>query len=311
MKGVGIMGLKSRNILGLRAMCRQDMELILTEAKRWKESGLKAEGKPLAGKSIINFFIEPSTRTRISFELAGKRLGAEVVNFSANSSSLLKGEGLEETAETLQAMAVDLLVVRHAAAGVPARLAEILNLHVINAGDGAHEHPTQALLDIFTIKEKLGTVQGRKIVIVGDIIHSRVARSNIWGLQKLGAQVAVVGPATLLPPGLEALGVEVSTRLEAVLPGADVVNVLRLQQERQRSGLLPSLADYSFQYRITKERLALTGKDTLVLHPGPMNLEVEITKEVAASSQSVINEQVTNGVAVRMALLNLILGGKN
>jgi aspartate carbamoyltransferase catalytic subunit len=190
-------------------------------------------------------------------------------------------------------------------------LAEILNLHVINAGDGAHEHPTQALLDIFTIKEKLGTVQGRKIVIVGDIIHSRVARSNIWGLQKLGAQVAVVGPATLLPPGLEALGVEVSTRLEAVLPGADVVNVLRLQQERQRSGLLPSLADYSFQYRITKERLALTGKDTLVLHPGPMNLEVEITKEVAASSQSVINEQVTNGVAVRMALLNLILGGKN
>jgi aspartate carbamoyltransferase catalytic subunit len=304
-------GLRNRNVLGLRNMTREDMELILKEAEYWKDRGLKVAGKPLEGKSIINFFAEPSTRTRVSFELSGKKLGAHVVNFSSGNSSFLKGEGLDETAETLQAMAIDLLVVRHEAAGVPARLAQLLDTRVINAGDGAHEHPTQGLLDLLTIREKFGSIEGLKVVIVGDIIHSRVARSDIWGLQKMGAKVVVAGPATLLPPGLEDLGVEVSTDLEAVLPGADVINVLRLQKERQCSGLLPSLDDYSFRYRVCKRRLAMTQKETLVLHPGPMNLEVEITKEVAASSQSAINQQVTNGMAVRMAVMNLILGEGN
>jgi len=263
----------------------------------------------LRGKSIALMFYENSTRTRTSFETAGKILGADVTNFSVAQSSVKKGESLYDTAKTLQAMKVDLVVIRHASAGAAAFLAEQLQAGVINGGDGAHAHPTQALLDFFTLKERLGEIAGKKIVIVGDILHSRVARSNVLGLKKLGAEVVLVGPPTLLPPEMGYLGVKLAYDLDQELPGADAVMALRLQLERQERGLFPSVREYHRLYGLTKERLAKTGKETIVLHPGPINRGVEIASDLADSTSAVIDEQVTNGVAVRMAIIYLLMGG--
>jgi aspartate carbamoyltransferase catalytic subunit len=264
----------------------------------------------LRGKTIANLFFEPSTRTRISFELAEKRLSADTVNFSASGSSVSKGESLKDTARNIEAMQVDMIVVRHQASGAPHFLARSLACSVINAGDGTHEHPTQGLLDMFTIREHKGRIEGLKVVIVGDIAHSRVAASNIWGLTKLGARVVVCGPRTLLPPGIERLGVEPTSDLSEALDGADVVNVLRIQLERQRSGLFPSVREYSRCFGLTRERLLAAGEDVLVMHPGPINRGVEISQDVADGPFSVILEQVTNGVAVRMAVLYLLSGSE-
>jgi len=254
-------------------------------------------------------FYENSTRTRTSFEIAGKILGADITNFSVAQSSVNKGESLLDTAKTLQAMNIDLVIIRHASSGASEFLAKQLRAGVINGGDGQHAHPTQALLDFFTMKERWGDFRGKKILIVGDILHSRVARSNALGLKKLGAEVVLIGPPTLLPPEMSYLGVRTSYNLDRELPGADAVMALRLQLERQQSGLFPSLREYNRLYGLTKERIAKTGKDTIVLHPGPLNRGVEISSDLADSVQSVIEEQVTNGVAVRMALIYLLMGG--
>jgi aspartate carbamoyltransferase catalytic subunit len=263
----------------------------------------------LRGKTIINLFFEPSTRTRTSFEIAGKRLSADVINISVATSSVSKGESLRDTAENLQAMQADVLVVRHSAAGVPHLLARYLPSPVINAGDGAHEHPTQALLDLYTLQEKWGTLTGRTVLIVGDIAASRVARSNMLAMRKLGMQVCVCGPRTMLPVGIEQLGVECTSDFDAAIQGADAVMMLRIQRERHGEVLFPSLQEYSERYCLTSERLRRAKSGVLVMHPGPMNRGVEIAPEVADGLESVILTQVTNGVAVRMALLYLLLGG--
>jgi aspartate carbamoyltransferase catalytic subunit len=262
----------------------------------------------LRGKTIINLFFEPSTRTRTSFEIAGKRLSADVINISVSTSSLSKGETLRDTADTLAAMRADVLVVRHSAAGVPHMLARFSPSPVINAGDGAHEHPTQALLDLYTIREKLDTLQGRRVVIVGDIANSRVARSNIIGMHKLGMDVGVCAPRTMIPVGMESWGVDYHSDFDAVLPDADVVMMLRIQRERHGDVLFPSLQEYSERYCLTSDRMRRAKPEILVMHPGPMNRGVEIAPEVADGLESVILQQVTNGVAVRMALLYLIVG---
>ncbi|MGB9859314.1 MAG: aspartate carbamoyltransferase catalytic subunit, partial [Moorellaceae bacterium] len=248
---------------------------------------------------------------RTSFELAAKYMGADTVSIATATSSVAKGESLRDTAETLAAMGADAVIIRHSAAGSPALLARYLRAAVINGGDGMHEHPTQALLDMFTIKEKLGRIEGLKVAILGDILHSRVARSNIWGLTKLGAEVRVVGPPTLIPPEIEKLGVKVFYRAEEALQGVDVINVLRIQRERQKKGLFPSLREYALLYELTPERLQLAKPGALVLHPGPMNRGIEISPAVADGLQAAILEQVTNGVAIRMALLYLLIGGGN
>jgi aspartate carbamoyltransferase catalytic subunit len=263
----------------------------------------------LRGKTIINLFFEPSTRTRTSFEIAGKRLSADVINISVATSSVSKGESLRDTAENLQAMQADVLVVRHSAAGVPHLLARYLPSPVINAGDGAHEHPTQALLDLYTLQEKWGTLTGRTVLIVGDIAASRVARSNMLAMRKLGMQVCVCGPRTMLPIGIEQMGVECTSDFDAAIQGADAVMMLRIQRERHGETLFPSLQEYSARYCLTSERLRRAKSGVLVMHPGPMNRGVEIAPEVADGLASVILTQVTNGVAVRMALLYLLLGG--
>jgi aspartate carbamoyltransferase catalytic subunit len=254
---------------------------------------------------LINFFVEPSTRTRISFELAALRLSADVINVSAATSSLQKGETLKDTARNLQALHADIIVLRHTSAGAPKFLAERLEASIINAGDGAHEHPTQALLDVFTIREHFKRVAGLNVVIVGDILFSRVARSNLWALKKLGANVILVGPNTLVPHSFEEVGVSVARSLDDVLPSADVINLLRIQHERQRKEYFPSLNEYVRFFGLTKERAARLRPDCLVMHPGPINRGVEIDSEVADGPQSVILEQVTNGLAVRMAVLYL------
>ena len=263
----------------------------------------------LRGKTIINLFFEPSTRTRTSFEIAGKRLSADVINISVATSSVSKGESLRDTAENLQAMQADVLVVRHSAAGVPHLLARYLPSPVINAGDGAHEHPTQALLDLYTLQEKWGTLTGHTVLIVGDIAASRVARSNMLAMRKLGMQVCVCGPRTMLPIGIEQMGVECTSDFDAAIQGADAVMMLRIQRERHGEVLFPSLQEYSERYCLTAERLRRAKSGVLVMHPGPMNRGVEIAPEVADGLESVILTQVTNGVAVRMALLYLLLGG--
>lgn len=302
---------RSKHVLSLEELPTEDISLALETANAMKQVLRRPVKKTpaLRGKVLVNLFFEPSTRTRTSFELAAKYLGADAINFTVAQSSVVKGETLRDTARTLQAMGADAVAIRHSASGAPHFLSTLLQASILNAGDGMHEHPTQGLLDLYTIKEKKGRIDGLKVAIVGDVLHSRVARSNIWGLVKLGAKVTVCGPPTLLPIGFESIGVAVTERVEEALSGADVVYVLRLQLERQRRGLFPSTREYSRLYQVDRARLRLAKPDALLMHPGPMNRGIEISSEVADGLQSLIEEQVTNGVAVRMALLYLLLGG--
>lgn len=305
------MGLKSKDLLGLQYVSSEEIRLILDTAVPMKDIILRDIKKvpTLRGKAVINLFYENSTRTRTSFELAGKYLSADTINIAASSSSVAKGESLKDTAKTIEVMGADLIVLRHGASGAPHILAKHVKAGVINAGDGTHEHPTQALLDMFTIREKLGRLEGLKVAILGDVLHSRVARSNIWGLTKMGAEVRVAGPATLLPPDIEKLGVKVYTNIEQAVADVDVINVLRIQLERQQKGLFPTIREYARIFGLNSKRLAYAKPGALVLHPGPINRGVEIADDIADGVQSVIAEQVTNGVAVRMALLYLLAGG--
>ena len=300
------------HLLGLEGFTKEEIFLILDTAESFKEVLTRAIPKvpTLRGKTIVNLFFEPSTRTRISFELAEKRLSADSVNFSASTSSVSKGETLRDTARNLEAMKIDMVVIRHSAEGAPHFLTQCVNASIINAGDGQHEHPTQGLLDLMTLREKFTKVEGLKVAIVGDIAHSRVARSNIYGLQALGAEVAICGPATLIPIEAEQWGTGIFLRLEEVIEWADVLNVLRIQLERQQKGLFPSVREYHNLFGITRKRLEQAKKDITILHPGPMNRGVEIESELADSEFSLILNQVTNGVAIRMAILYLLSGGK-
>ncbi len=305
--------LKRNDILALSEMDREEIDLILQTAESFREVSTREIKKvpALRGKTVVNLFFEPSTRTRTSFELAGKRLSADVINISSSGSSTAKGETLLDTARNIEAMSADFIIVRHASSGVPHFLARSLQSAVINAGDGANEHPSQGLLDLFTIKENKGTLEGLKVVIVGDILHGRVAHSDIHGLKKYGADIHLVGPPTLIPSGIEQWGVKVHYHLDQALSGADVIILLRLQLERQGGGYFPTLREYSQLYGLNRRRLALASSDVLVMHPGPINRGVEVTSEVADGLSSVILQQVSNGVAVRMALLFLLSGGKH
>lgn len=300
-----------KDLLGLEHLSAAQIRGILDTAEPFKEiSERRVKKVPvLRGKTIVNLFFEPSTRTRVSFEFAEKRLSADTVNISASGSSVTKGETLVDTARNLEAMKIDMVVMRHGSSGAARFLAERIPSNVINAGDGRHEHPTQALLDLLTIRDHRGPIEGLKVCIVGDVLHSRVARSNIFGLRALGAEVGVCGPRTLLPFGIESLGVEVFSRIEEAIEWADVLNVLRLQLERMEAGYVPSLREYNRVYGVTRARLEAAPREVLVLHPGPMNRGVEIDSDVADGPQSVILNQVTNGVAVRMAVLYLLAGG--
>lgn len=305
------MGLSSKDLVGLHSVTAEEIKLILDTAAPMKEI-IKRKIKKvpaLRGRTVVTVFYEPSTRTRTSFELAAKYLSADTAGIAAATSSVNKGESLKDTALNIAAMGADVVVLRHPMAGAAELLARTVSASVINAGDGAHEHPTQALLDLFTVREKKGRLEGLKVAIIGDILHSRVARSDIWGFTRMGAEVRLAGPATLMPPGIEKLGARVCDTLEEALEGADVINVLRIQLERQQQGLFPSLREYSRIFGLNSERLRMAAPDALVMHPGPMNRGVEISPDVAYGLQSVINEQVTNGVAVRMALLYLLIGG--
>jgi aspartate carbamoyltransferase catalytic subunit len=300
-----------KDLVGLENLSREQITTILDTAEPFKEiSERRIKKVPvLRGKTIVNLFLEPSTRTRISFEFAEKRLSADTVNVAAGGSSVEKGETLVDTARNLEAMKIDMVVIRHGASGAARFLAERIPSNVVNAGDGAHEHPTQALLDLLTIRDRCGRIEGLKVCIVGDVLHSRVARSNVFGLLTLGAEVAVCGPRTLVPRGIEALGVTTFRRVEEAIEWADCLNVLRLQLERMQSGYVPSLREYNRFYGVTSERLARAPRELLILHPGPMNRGVEIDSDVADGPHSVILDQVTNGVAVRMAVLYLLAGG--
>jgi len=302
---------QQKHLLGLKDLSREEIQFVLDTARPMKDIlGRKIKKLPtLRGRSMVTLFYENSTRTRTSFELAAKYLGADTVNLAVATSSVQKGESLKDTARTLLMMGCDLVVIRHQAAGAPEYLARVLDCGVINAGDGFHEHPTQALLDMFTIIEDKEQLEDLEVAIVGDILHSRVARSNLWGMTKMGARVRLCGPATLMPPGLDLPGVTVSTRVEEALEGADVVMALRIQKERQNAGLFPSLREYSRLYGIDGRRLALAKPGALLMHPGPVNRGVELADDVADGAQSVIERQVKNGVAVRMALLYLLMGG--
>lgn len=305
------MTFKRKDLLGLEPLTPEEIELILNTDEPCRQIFDRPVKKfpTLRGKVVVNLFYEASTRTRTSFELAGKWMSADVVNISASSSSAVKGESLSDTAKTIDALGADIVVVRHASSGAPHRLARVVKARVINAGDGRHEHPTQGLLDLFTIRERKGKIEGLTVTIVGDVLHSRVARSNIWGLLKMGAKVRLAGPPTLVPASLEQVGVEVHHDLDSAIADADVINVLRIQLERQEQALFPSLREYSRLFGLTKDRLDRAKKDVLVMHPGPANLGVEITQEVVEDPRSAVREQVTNGVAVRMALLYLMSGG--
>ena len=301
-----------KDLLGLETLTSDQIRLILDTAEPFKEISERAIKKvpALRGSTIVNLFFENSTRTRISFEFAEKRLSADTVNVSASGSSVSKGETLVDTARNLEAMRIDMVVIRHGASGAAQFLAERIESNVINAGDGTHEHPTQGLLDMLTLRDHLGDLTGRKICICGDVLHSRVARSNIWGLKKLGAEVAVCGPRSLLPNAIEQFGVIVFERIEEAIEWADALNVLRLQLERMTAGYIPSSREYNRVFGISRERLARAGRNVLILHPGPMNRGVEIDSDVADGPQSVILNQVTNGVAIRMAVLYLLAGGR-
>lgn len=305
-------GWTRKDLLGLDDLSREELLLLLDTARAFKGVGERSLKKvpALRGRTMVNFFVEPSTRTSTSFELAALRLSADVLNIAASASSLRKGESLLDTARNLQALHADIIVLRHSSAGAARFLSTRLEASVVNAGDGAHEHPTQGLLDLFTMREKKGGIEGLHVAVVGDILFSRVARSNLFGLLKLGAKVTLVGPRTLVPPALEAFGARVSHRLDDVLGEVDVINLLRIQHERQRKEYFPSLSEYTALFGLTKERAARLKPDCLVMHPGPINRGVEIDSEVADGGSSVILEQVTNGLAVRMAALYHCGGGK-
>ena len=299
-----------KDLLSLYDLSRDEILHILNTAEEFKKVSQRNVKKvpALRGRTVVNLFVEPSTRTRVSFELAEQRLSADIINMNADVSSFRKGETLLDTLKNIQALQADIVVMRHQATGAPNFLARELNMGVVNAGDGAHSHPTQALLDIFTIREKKGRIEGLNVVIVGDILHSRVARSNVWGLIKLGANVTFAGPATLVPREFEQIGVRVCHNLKDALAEADVINLLRIQLERQQRGYFPSLGEYSRFFGIHPETLRYIKKDALIMHPGPINRGVEIDSAVADGPQSVILEQVTNGLAVRMAVLFLVAG---
>jgi aspartate carbamoyltransferase catalytic subunit len=300
-------------LLGLEDLSAEEITLILDKALVFKEAMAAGQSKipVLTGKTCVNLFFENSTRTRTSFSLAARRLGADTLDFSASTSSLSKGETFIDTAKNIEAMGVDVMVVRHRTPGTPHLLAQNLRCGVINAGDGAHEHPTQGLLDIMTIRQRRGRIEGLTVALVGDIAHSRTARSNIWGLKKLGAHVIVCGPSTLVSPRWRELGVETSYSLDAILPRVDVLNLLRIQFERQTTRPFPSVREYAHLYAMDQQRLAKTKADILILAPGPINRGVEVTADVADGSHSAILEQVTNGVAVRMAVLWLLMGKRD
>jgi aspartate carbamoyltransferase catalytic subunit len=305
--------LKSRHLLGLDGMDNQEIQLFLDTARSFREILDRPIKRvpTLQGKTVVNLFYEPSTRTRISFELAEKRMSADIINFTASTSSVKKGESLIDTVKNIEAMKIDMVVVRHSTPGAAHLLSRVLDANIINAGDGGHEHPTQALLDMMTIRGKFGKLEGLTIGLIGDISHSRVALSNIFGLKTMGARVLVCGPSTLIPREIERLGVEVYHNIDEVIPQVDVLNILRLQLERQKSGLFPSLREYHIYFGITRERLEKATKSILIMHPGPMNRGLEISSYVADSEHSVILEQVTNGIALRMAVLYLLAGGKS
>ena len=302
--------LSSNHLLGLEGVPRKDIEMILDTSDTFREVLDRTIKKvpTLRGITVLNLFYEPSTRTRISFELAEKRLSADTISFSKAGTSVSKGESLRDTVQNIEAMKIDMVVVRHGSAGTPYFLTQCVDSNVINAGDGSHEHPTQALLDMYTIRKKYGKLDGLRVVLIGDVKHSRVIRSNIWGLKTMGASVALCGPATLLPREVERFGCDVYTNLDEALEGADVVNVMRIQLERQQAGLFPSQREYTNLFGISKDRLNRLNKNYTIMHPGPINRGVEMTSEVADGDKSVILEQVTNGQAVRMAVLYLLRG---
>ncbi len=304
------MSFRSKDLLGIKELAPSDIEEILETAAGFKEVlGRDIKKVPaLRGKTTVNLFYEPSTRTRTSFELAAKRLSTDVINFSVSTSSVVKGESLRDTALTIQALGADFIIVRHSCSGAAHFLAGNLDASVINAGDGTHEHPTQALLDLFTVREKKQVIEGLNVAIVGDILHSRVAKSNIYAFGKMGARVRLIGPPTLVPPSFRDLGAEVFFDMRSGLKDADIVMMLRIQMERQGKGFFPTTEEYFRNWGLTSERLALAKKDALVMHPGPMNRGVEISSDVADGGRSVILEQVTNGLAVRMAVLYLLAG---
>ncbi len=301
-----------QHLLDIESLTAEEIITVLDTARGFKAVGERAIKKvpALRGKTVVNLFIEPSTRTRISFELAAQRLSADIVNFSAEASSFKKGETLKDTALNLQALNADFIIIRHSASGAPHFLSRVLDAHVINAGDGAHEHPTQALLDTFTIREKKGEIAGLNVTILGDILYSRVARSDIWALTKLGANVTLCGPSTLVPKTFEQMGCRVTYDMDEAIRNADVINLLRIQHERQRKTMFPSIGEYTQLFGLNKARLAKTKPDAIIMHPGPINRGVEIDSDIADSGRSVILEQVTNGLAVRMAVLFLVNGGK-
>ena len=300
-----------KNLLDIESLSAAEIIAVLDTARQFKAVGERAIKKvpALRGKTVVNLFVEPSTRTRISFELAAIRLSADVINFGAEASSLKKGETLKDTARNLEALNADIIIIRHSATGAPHFLSRVLNAHVINAGDGAHEHPTQALLDTFTIREHKGRIAGLNVTILGDILYSRVARSNIWALLKLGAKVTLCGPSTLVPRVFEQMGCRVTYNVDEAVTGADVINLLRIQHERQRKTMFPSIGEYTALFGLNHARFARSKPDVLIMHPGPINRGVEIASDLADCSRSVILDQVTNGLAVRMAVLYLINGG--
>src|SRR5467141_3799265 len=301
-----------KHLLDIQSLSAEEIITVLDTAKAFKAVGERAIKKvpALRGKTVVNLVIEPSTRTRISFELAAIRLSADIINFTAEASSLKKGETLKDTARNLEALNADIIIIRHSATGAPHFLSRFLRGSVINAGDGAHEHPTQALLDVFTIREKKGRIAGLNVTILGDVLFSRVARSNIWALLKLGARVTLCGPSTLVPRVFEQIGCRVTYNVDEAIRDADIINLLRIQHERQRKTMFPSLVEYATLFGLNKARLAKTKPDALIMHPGPINRGVEIDSEIADCARSVILEQVTNGLAVRMAVLFLVNGGK-
>jgi aspartate carbamoyltransferase catalytic subunit len=301
-----------KHLLDIESLSAAEINTVLDTARAFKAVGERAIKKvpALRGKTVVNLFIEPSTRTRISFELAAQRLTADIVNFSADASSFKKGETLKDTARNLEALNADFIIIRHSASGAAHFLSRVLKASVINAGDGAHEHPTQALLDAFTIRERKGKIAGLNVTILGDILYSRVARSNIWALTKLGANVTLCGPSTLVPRTFEQMGCRVTHNVADAIRDADIINLLRIQHERQRKAMFPGIGEYSSLFGLTQARLALTRPDTLIMHPGPINRGVEIDSDLADSGRSLILEQVTNGLAVRMAVLFLVNGGQ-
>jgi len=299
---------KNKDLLGLENLTKKQIDTILDNAKNFKDIFTRSVKKvpALRGKTVVNLFYEPSTRTSKSFEIAAQRMSADVINITTSMSSVVKGESLVDTGKTLEAMKADFVIIRHGMSGTPKILAENIKASVINAGDGFHEHPTQGLLDLYTMREKLGDIKGLKVTIIGDIEHSRVAKSNIFALTKYGAKITVVGPPTLIPSSIENMGVKVEYDLKKAVENADVVNILRIQLERQAQNLFPSLKEYTKLYKITPDILEYAKRNVLVMHPGPMNRGIEISSEVVKMKNSVINEQVTNGIAVRMAVLYLL-----